>query len=356
MKDKNRDFERKTSRLVFPITLILTTALSACGGGSGSNSSSTPAANLSAAQQSYESFTLAKNGGQHYLSGSLSFSTSSTGVPSMDTAASFFFSHDSSLAQSPAVAGSQLLTTGTSTLARTLTVPTQAGQRYLVSGSVVVAAIPAQVQVSYSGSNVEETELASDGKTVAMTYLGTSYTTVPLSGAISNSPSELFSGSALGIITNTIDGISVYNQQANWQTGSAYMKAVRQVVGDTVLVGDCAQPNTTGPNVTPCATTASTLEGFFPHTSITDNKTYNLSDGQIVTLAGARAWVANVASNFATTEYRVYFQNNGQIFSADLMKDGRTFEIYPLGSTTPQSFSIFLNSAAVQSVMSAITF
>jgi len=114
-------------------------------------------------------------------------------------------------------------------------------------------------------------------------------------------------------------------------------------------------PHTTGSNVTPCATTASTLEAFFPHTSITDNTTYNLSDGQIVTLARTRAWVANVVSNSATPQYRVYFQNNGQIFSADLIKDGTTLGIYPLGSTTPQNFYIFLNSAAVQSVASAIT-
>lgn len=354
MKDKTGVFERNSSHFVFSLTLVLTTSLSACGGGSGS--SSTPVANLSAAQQSYESFTLAKNGGAHFLSGSLEFSTSSTGTPVLNTAASFFFTRDSSLAQSPAVAGPLLLTAGTSTIAPTLAVPTLAGQRYLVGGSVVVEAVPAQIQVSYSGSNVEETDLASDGKTVTMTLLGTSYTTVPLSGAISNSPSELFNGSALGIITNTIDGTSLYSQQASWQAGAAYLKEVRQVVGDTVLVGDCTMPNTTGPNVTPCATTASTLESFFPHTSVADNTTYNLSDGQIVTLAGTRAWVANVASNSATTQYQVYFQNNGQIFSADLIKDGTTLGIYPSGSTAPQNFYIFLNSAAVKSVASAVTF
>ena len=356
MKENNREFERKSSRFGFLVACTLASSLSACGGGGGGSSSSTPVANLSAAQQSYESFTLARNGGQHFLNGTLDFSTSSTGTTTLDTATSFFYTHDSSIAQSPAVAGPQLMTAGTSTIDAALSVPAQTGQRYLVNGSVVVEAIPAQIQVSYNGSNVQETDLASDGKTVTMTLLGTSYTTVPLSGAISSTPSELINGSALGIITNTINGISLYNHQASWQPGAAYMKVVRQVVGDTVLVGDCTTPNTTGANVTPCATTASTLEAFFPHTSIADNTTYNLSDGQIVTLAGARAWVANVASNFATTEYRVYFQNNGQIFSADLMKDGRTFEIYPLGSTTPQSFSIFLNSAAVQSVMSAITF
>lgn len=332
----------------------MTTLLSACGGGS--SSSSTPVANLSGAQQSYESFTLAANGGQHSLSGLLSFSILSTSTSVLNTASSYFFTHDSSLPQSPAIAGPQFLTTGTSSVDPALAVPAQVGQRYLVGGSVVVEAVPVRVQVSYSGSNVQETDFASDGKTVMATLLGTSYTTVPLSGAISASPSELFNGSALSLLTSTINGNSLYNQQASWQAGAAYLKAVRQMVGDTVLVGDCTTPTTTGPNVTPCATTASTLENFFPHTSVADRKTYNLSDGQIVTLAGARAWVANVASNSATIQYRVYFQNNGQILSADLIKDGTTLASYPVGSTTPQNFSIFLNSAAVQSLASAITF
>lgn len=334
----------------------MTTWLSACGGGGGSDSSTAPAASLSAEQQSYESFTLAKNGGQHYLDGALSFSTSSTGAATLNTAASYFFTQNSSLAQSPAAAGPQMMTTGTSTVDPALAVPTPTGQRYLVDGSVVVEAVPAQVRISYNGSNVEETELASDGKTATMTLLGTSYTTVPLSGAISNSPSELFSGSQLGVITDTINGTYLYNRQASWQAGAAYMKVVRQVVGDTVLVGDCATPNTTGPGVTPCATTASQLEAFFPHTSLTDKKTYNLSDGQIVTLAGTRAWVANVAQSTATPQYRVYFQNNGQIFSGAVIKDGTPLQLYSAGTTTPQDFYIFLNSAAVQSVASAITF
>ncbi|WP_205792973.1 hypothetical protein [Burkholderia sp. Ac-20353] len=296
------------------------------------------------------------NGGQHFLNGSLDFYISSAGTPILNKATSFFFTGDTSLAQSPAVAGPQLLTTGVSTIAPTLAVPKRAGERYLVGGSIVVAAVPAQTQVSYSGENVEETDLASDGKTVTMTLLGTSYTTVPLSGAIASSPSELFDGSALGIVTSTISGTSLYNKQASWQAGAAYMKVVRHVVGDTVLVGDCAAPATTGPNVTPCVTTASALEAFFPHTSIADKKTYDLSDGQIVTLAGTRAWVANVESNSATPRYRVYFQNSGQIFSGDLIKDGTTLGIYPSGSTTPQNFYIFLNSAAVQSVKAAVTF
>jgi hypothetical protein len=350
MKENNRASVINSSHIAFPLSLLMTALLAACGGGGDSNSSTTPVANLSAAQQDYESFALAQNGGLHFLRGTLSFSTSSSGALTVSPS-SFFYTMDSSLAKSPALAGPQLLTTGSSTVDQKLAVPAQTGQRYLVGASVVVEAVPAQVQVSYSGANIQETDLASDGKTVTMTLLGTSYTTVPLSGAISNSPSELFDGSALGLITNTVNGTSLYNKQASWQTGAAYLKAVRQVVGDTVLVGDCAAPDTTGPNVTPCVSTAPILESFFPHTSAADGSTYNLSDGQIVTLAGTRAWVANTALNTATPEYRVYYQSNGQIFSGVLIKDGT-----PLAPITSQDFYIFLNSAAVQSVAAAITF
>jgi hypothetical protein len=337
------------------VAFLGTLMLCACGGGGSSNNASNASTpSLSAAQQNYESVVLARNGGQHYVEGALSFSTSASGAVSLNSG-SAFFTADSSLAQSPAAAGPQMMTTGTSTLDSALAVPTINGQRYLVNGAIVVTAVPDQIQVSYNGPNVQETTLATDGQTPVQTLLGTNYTVVPLSGTVASSPAELMTGSALSIITNSINGTSLYNQQATWQQGSAYLKATRHVVGDTVMVGDCTTPDTTGTNVTPCATTASTLSAFFPHTSPSDNKTYNLSDGQIVTLAGAQAWNSTTAINTPTTEYRVYFQLNGQIYSGVVIRDGTTLAVEPAGSTTPQDFYIFLNSAAVQSVKAALT-
>ncbi|KVQ24127.1 hypothetical protein WL57_18875 [Burkholderia cepacia] len=337
----------------YAAALTATLLLAACGGGGGGDSgtSSTPASNLSTAQQNYESFALAGNGGLHYLHAQLSISTSSSGSVSVGQG-SYFYTEDQSLAQSPS-GGPQLLTKGLSSVSASLPVPTVADQRYVVNGAIVTST---QEQVSYSGANVQLTDLAADGHTAAMTVLGTNYTVVPLSGAIASSPAELFSDSALGIITNTINGTSLYNKQATWQSGAAYMKVTRQVVGDTVLTGDCAAPQTTGPTPTPCSATASTLEAFFPYTNAADNKTYNLSDGQIVTLAGARAWVANAALNTPTAEYRVFYQNNGQIDVGAVIRDGTTLAIAPAGSTTPQNFYILLNSAAIQSVKTAIAF
>ncbi|VWD48426.1 hypothetical protein BLA18110_07434 [Burkholderia lata] len=334
----------------YAAALTGTLLLAACGGDNGA--SSTPASNLSTAQQNYESFALAANGGLHYLHAQLSFSTSNSGAASINDSASYFFTEDQSLAQSPS-GGAQLLTKGLSSVDPSLPVPTLAASRYVVNGTVVTST---QEQVSYSGANVLLTDLAADGHTAAMTMMGTNYTVVPLSGVLANSPAELFNGSALGAITNTINGTSLYNKQASWQSGAAYLKITRQVAGDTVATGDCAAPSTTGTSLTPCSTTASTLEAFFPYASAADGKTYNLSDGQIVTLAGVRAWVANAARNAPTTEYRVFYQYNGQINVGVVIRDGTTLAITSTGSTTAQNFYILLNSAAVQSVKAAITF
>ncbi|HDR9501544.1 hypothetical protein [Burkholderia cepacia] len=340
--------KERLTRVGYTAALTGTLLLGACGG-DGGGASGTSASNLSAAQQNYESFALAANGGLHYPQAQLDLSTSSTGALSVGPG-SYFYTQDQRIAQSPA-GGTQSLMLGRSSIDPVLSVPAPVAQRYLVNGAIVASM---QEQVSYSGANIRFTELTADGQTVAVTLLGTNYTVVPLSGAISSAPSELFSGSPLGVITNTINGTSLYNKQATWQSGAAYMKVTRQVVGDTVLTGDCTAPQTTGANVTPCRTTASTLEAFFPHTSAGDNKTYNLSDGQIVTLAGVRAWVANSPLNGPTLEYRVFYQNNGQIDAGALMRDGTTLAVG--SSTAPQNFYITLNSAAVQSVKAAITF
>ncbi|WP_322014473.1 hypothetical protein [Paraburkholderia sp. J12] len=298
---------------------------------------------------------LASNGGAHFVAGArLAFSTSSTGAVTVGSG-SYLFTEDSSIPQSPASAGPQWMTTTDSSLAPSLSVPTLDGQRYLLNGAIVFSPASHQVQISYNGPNIQATYLAADNQTVVETLQGTSYTIVPLSGTIANSPSELFTASALGILTNTINGNSLYNHSATWQSGAAYMKSTRHIVGDTVLVGDCAAPATTGTNVTPCSTTTTTLSAFFPYASSADGRTYNLSDGQIVTLAGVQAWVSTAAINSPTTEYRVYFALNGQIYSAVLIRDGTVLQTLYAGSTAPQDFYLYLNAAAVQSVKAALT-
>jgi hypothetical protein len=359
LKDKKSEMKENEKRLVnrhFMLATIAASILSACGGGSSGGSGSTASpSNLSDAQKSYESFALASNGGMHYLSGSLSVSTSSTGALSVSPN-SAFYTDDSSIAQS-AAAGTQPLTVTYASVSSALQVPALTVSRLLVNGAVYSTAVPPQVRVSYPGANVQEDYLASDGKTVVRTLLGTSYSVVPLSGLISASPAELFANNAVGLLTNTLNGQSLYNQQASWQTGAAYVKVVRHTVGDEAYTYDCAAPATTaGTNPTPCSATISTLENFFPYASTTDGKTYQLGDGQIVTLAGMRAWVANAALGGATTDYRVYYQNNGGIYAGYVIKDGTTLQLAPLGGGTPQDNYYFLNRAALQSIKSAIAF
>jgi hypothetical protein len=330
-----------------------------CGGGGSSSSpnslfNGSGGSNLSAVQQAYESFALASNGGFHFLVGSLDFTTSTGGAVSISPT-SYFYSENSSIPASPAN-GTQALTVSSTAVASTLAVPSLTPSRYLVNGSVVIRPVPDQVQVSYSGSNVQENYLAVDGQTVVESFLGTSYTSVPLTGTISGSPSEFISDSNFGLLTNSINGQSLYNLQASWQPGSAYMKVVRQVVGNTVGATDCIAPATTGTSVTPCTTSISTLENFFPYASTQDGTTYQLAGGQITTVAGVRAWVSNTATSAATPTYRVYYQANGAIYSGYLIKDGTPLQILPPGATTPINFYIFLNSAALQSVKSALNF
>jgi len=356
---------------------FLTLTLPGCGGGGSSNSvdnTSTPA--LSETQKNYESMALSTNGGMHYLSGNLVFSTAPisalpvlpTGLHTVTTPApvagpgptvlspsSFFVTYDSSIPQTAISAPQPISETYTSIASRLAIPALSEGNRYLLNGVVYTAASPTQAIVSYTGSNVLNSILATDGKTVVHSLLGISYTPVGLSGLIANSPTELFTNSSLGIITNTINGMSLYNKQTSWQSGSAYLKVVRQTVGDTVTAGDCLNPITVGSNVTPCSTTISTLEGFFPHTSTSDGVTYQIGDGQIVTLAGVRAWVASKPLGASAVQYRIYYQSNSNIYRAVLTRDGAPLQ-QQYGGQAPQNFYIFLNSAALQSIKAAINF
>jgi hypothetical protein len=355
MKEKQKTSVKRSSVGVALFSALL---VSACGGGSSGNSSGDAAvSNLSATQAAYENVALVANGGLHYLTGNLQFSTSTTGTASLDPA-SYFFSTTSSVAQSPAN-GPQLVSVSYTPVASTLATPVPSGvNRYLINGSVMAAPVPEQPQVSYSGQNILENYLATDGKTVLHSFLSTSDTFVPLSGMIASSPGEVLNNSNLGLITNAVNGQPLYNPLATWEPGSGYLKIIRQYSGDTVPVVDCNPPDTTGTSLTPCSTTVSTLEAFFPITIIDDNNTtYQLSDGQIVTLAGMRAWVANapIAAD-ATTTYRMFYQSNGAIYTGFLIKDDTPLQAELLGSTTPQDFYIFLNGAALNSVKAAIKF
>jgi hypothetical protein len=352
MKEEKRDSVKRLQA----VAVLSAFFLSACGGGSsGSGSTANPAATMSQAQLYYQSFAVAANGGLYDVEGNLQI-TSASGTASLSPQSSFF-TEQITVPASPLL-GPQPLTDTVSTAAATLALPTlNPNTRYMVQGAVYTEAFPLQGQVSFSGDNVQNSYYATDGKTVVSTVLGTSYTVVPLTGFMSSSPDELFTSSNVGLITNTINGKQLYNPLAVWQPNSAYIKVVQQISGDTLIVQDCALPDTTGPNLTPCPTTASTLETFFPYASVSDGTTYQLNDGQIVTVAGVRAWVSNnqLAAG-VTPQYRVFYQSGGAIYTGVLIKDGTDRQQIPNNGGPAQNFLILLNSAAMQSVKSAITF
>ena len=293
---------------------------------------------LSETQKNFESMALAANGGLYSLSGQLTFSGSSSPAPG-----SYFDSLKLGIAQS-AADSPQKVVGAESSLTSTLTPKASSGKtRYLIDGVVLTAG---SSSYGYVNSDVLFSVLATDGKTL-YSILDSRNQVVGLSGAIANSPSEVFANSALGLLTNTINGVSPYDNQATWRPGSAYMRATRQTVGDSLVVADCIAPATTGPNITPCSTAVATLEDFFPYKSSTT--TYAIDDGRIVTLAGVRAWVAHAALTSSPTLYRVFYQNNGKIYVGTLTKAGS-----PLQKN--ENISIYFNHAAIESIKSALAF
>ena len=337
--------------------ICTTLLLAACGGGGGASSPTRPPTNsgLSQSQDAFESVALSQNGGMHYVLADLSFTTTNSGF--ILNPSSVFFTQNISVPASPST-GPQPLSITLTSLISTLATPGPATpERYMVDGTVEVAASPAVATVTYPGVNVQTAYVAADGKTVVYVVLGTSYVVTPLSGLVSASPSQVFSGSGLGVITNKINGTSLYNLQSTWSTGAAFVTIQRQISGDTLEVDDCSSPTTTGTSLTPCSSSAAQLSAFFPFTDPSSGITYRESDGQVQAVAGVTSWVSNAPIPIReTTTYRVFYQTNNEIFGGYLVKSGTTIAISPLGGGAPQDFEILFNEAAVQSIEAAVTF
>jgi hypothetical protein len=355
-----REHKKHSPKPALPVALLgALLVLSACGGGSGGSPAAPSAPALSETQYTYESFALASNGGLFDLEGDLEPEMNSAGA-TVISPVSTFYTEQISIPKSPA-GGPQPLTDTIATAASTLPAPTSfKNSRLVVGGAVYVATVPSTGQVKYSGNNVETDYYATGTNTVVLSTLSTSYTVTNLNGLIAASPWELFGGSSVGLI-QSFNGQPVYNQNAMWQPQSAYIKVVRQMLGDSLAALDCAAPATDGVNVTPCSTTVSTLENFFPAVSPVDGKTYQIGDGQIVNSQnGVRAWVSNTpVASVPTTSYAVFYQLSGAIYSGLLVKDGTTTQSYATAqdnSIITQNFKILLNAAAVNSIKSAVTF
>ncbi len=331
---------------------VLLTLLAACSGGGGSSSASSQP---SPDQKAFESVALTANGGSHFIEANLTLNANSTGLAAVSSR--YFYSNDFLLGQSPAK-GTQAYNQSRSNLSHTLTLPaTGSGTRYLVNGAIVVEADPELSQITYSGSNFTQNYFAQDGATITRSTVSNNVTFVPLAGTLAATPAEPLENSGLGqLISASTSSAGLYAPQAAWAPNAGYMRVSKQAAQDILAVFDCVGPATTGPAVTPCASSVSSLEAYFPHLSANDGKTYALSDGQIVTYQNKHAWVASFPLNgIATPEYRVYYEDNGNIYSAILIKEATTFLTFNQDQTK-RSYDIFFNSAAISSLQSAVTF
>jgi len=104
--------------------------------------------------------------------------------------------------------------------------------------------------------------------------------------------------------------------------------------------------------------------------SVSDGKTYVTADGTISTVGGLPTFVATLprpvsATLSTTTQYRVYFELNGNVYTAVLIRDasvlGGSYWVSNPGAPlitdrlTFLPFNIRMNKAARDSVAAALT-
>ena len=316
---------------------------------------------LSANQQAFEDLILAPSAGSHHLSWDLNFSGPET------SGINYAWSDFATLTLSPLTKGPQKTTQSapvnmTSTLALTLAGPT----RILRNGTIlVVPATQSATAVSYVGDDVRVDYLAADNTTVAWSQIRTGYSTVSLTGLLAGSTDD-FAHYHNSFYSNS----AILNPAATYQAGSAYVKYTAIVKGDRYTAFDCAA-TTTDANITPCRTgmtlAAALTAGI---ASVSDGVTYLLSDGAVSTVGGIPVWVATAtrpvsATLSATPQYRAYFELNGNVYAAVLIKDGALlggsyYVSNPGGATVTDRltflpFNLRMNKAARDSVAAALT-
>ncbi len=318
-----------------------------------------PAPVLSADQAVYEQFVLSPK-----TSYKLYWNLPVSGLPV--SGSNYFVTNYFSLPASPLINGTQRMTNSPLTsISSTLTIPAAASApvRYLVSGQIVVGSNPIYINdISYQGTAIKEDMFAVDGTTVVERYLRTNYSTVPLTGAVISAPTD-FAQFFGALYYNS----SLLSSTATWGAGAAYTKFTQTNLGDTYQVFDYGTTTTTGNTPAPVAT-SSTLSVLMSSVGIAaDGTTYTLSNGIVSTINGIKTYVAsNPMPNRTTTQYRTFFELNGNVYTGSLIKDGTVIggSAYPvavpgtsLGYAWNYSnrYQIRLNAAAVTTLQSAVT-
>lgn len=334
--------------------LGLSALLAACGGGGSTSSAAQSQPTLSADQQTFEQFTLGAN--QAYQ---VNWFLPISGAPS---GASYLTEVHASVAASPLTAGTQAFNATTATsLANTLSAPsTSTPGRYLINGTIVVGSLSLN-KVSYQGTAIKVDLLSADGSTVVESKLRSNLSIVPLSGTVKSAPTE-FQHWLSPLYFNP----ALLSTSASWTSGSAYLQYTATQAADTYTVVDYTG-STTGnaPNPVASGTTISTLMTSGGIVSSSDGTTYTLSNGAVSTINGVKTYVATAARpNLTTTEYRTYYELNGNVYTGSLVKAGTvaggTAYWVASGSGNTINYSqqvqIRLNASAIASLKAAVTF
>jgi hypothetical protein len=324
-----------------------------CGCGGGGESSSTPT--LSDDQATAESFSMFPNAS--YI---CYWSLPSSGAPVNDN--NYFATNFSSLTASPLTNGTQKHTNSALTsIANTLSIPAAASNptRYLVNGHILVSSQPLYISnTSYQGTGVKNDTLAVDGITTVASQLRSNYLVFSLTGTVASAPSDLAHW-----FSNLYYNPSLLNTTATWGAGAAYEKYTATTFGDTYEVFDGTNTTTTGDTPIPAGTntTIATRMNAGGFVSNSDNTTYTMTNGTVSIINGVNTYVAtNPRPNTTTTQYRTYFELNGNVYTGALIKNGtvRGGNVYLVAGINNYSmnYQIRLNKAAVDSLKSAVTF
>jgi hypothetical protein len=330
------------------------------GGSTGSPSSSTPAASLSADQTTYQSFALAPN-----LSYRTSIDLPASGVPATGT--NYFIAGSSSLAASPSTGTQKTTTSAPTSIASTLSITTAstAPTRYLVAGKIVVDSGPQFItNISYQGSGVRADTLAADGTTTVQSTLRTNFSVVPLTGTVVSAPTD-FAQWFNSLYYNP----KLLTGTATWSSGAAYLKYTETEIGDAYQVADNKTLTTgTSPDPVATGTTIAALMAAGGIQSSSDQTTYTLNNGAMTQVGSITTYVANaLRPNRTTPMYHTYYEINGNVYTGNLIKDGTVIggNPYPVaapgttsGYTTnyTENFQVRVNAAAISSLQAAVTF
>ena len=326
--------------------------------GSVTSNAATLTLTLSADQQAAESFSLAPGAGNYELDWSLNY------VGAQTPTTSLFLAYDYSiLSASPLTAGVQHLQQHPyAKIATTLSMPPSTPTRVLSNGAILV--VPDQqgwYNVSYVGSAIRVDYLAADASTVAFTQMRSGYTVVPLSGLLHSTPAPI-AEPFNAVFANP----AILDTTTSWATGAAALTYTGTNLGDRYDVFDCYSTVTTGAAPDPCQS-GTTLAAAMAagEVSTHDATTYHTADGTMTTIGGVPVWVATSArpggpngTGAYTTEYRIYLQLNGNVYTGSLIKDGAVqatnhYRTNPNDSSTTVylTYETRLNQAAVQSLI-----